>query len=331
MPQDRLIDSFGRVIDNIRISVTDRCNFRCRYCMPEAGMIWLDHAEILTYEEIERLVRILVGMGISKARLTGGEPLMRKELPSLVQRLAGIEGLNDIALTTNGHFLAEQAGSLARAGLRRINVSLDSLDPATFEAMARRNYLDRVLAGIEAAHECGLGPLKLNVVLIRGVNDGEIAGFAQLARTRPFVVRFIEFMPIGSDDGWSNDRVVTTAEVLARLGRLGYETVPVGGDGTHPADRYRFADGEGEIGFISSVSQPFCGSCNRIRITSDGKLRTCLFSLVETDLKGPLRAGAGDGAIRGIIEAAVAAKEEGHLINRAEFERPGRTMSSIGG
>lgn len=331
MPRDRLIDSFGRVIDNVRISVTDRCNFRCRYCMPEAGMVWLDHGEILTYEEIGRLVRILVGMGISKARLTGGEPLMRKELPLLVQRLSAIEGLGDIALTTNGYFLAEQAGALARAGLRRINVSLDSLDPVTFEAMARRNYLDRVLAGIEAAHGCGLGPLKLNVVLIRGVNDGEVAGFAELARSRPYVVRFIEFMPIGSDDGWSNDRVVTTAEVLATLRRLGYDTVPIGGDGTHPADRYRFADGAGELGFISSVSQPFCGSCNRIRITSDGKLRTCLFSLDETDLRGPLRGGAEDGAIREIIRAAVAAKEEGHLINRSEFERPGRTMSSIGG
>ncbi|HLF13994.1 MAG TPA: GTP 3',8-cyclase MoaA [Bacteroidota bacterium] len=330
-PRYQLRDSFGRKIDNIRISVTDRCNFRCRYCMPEEGMTWLGHAEILTYEEIARVVRILVSMGVRKVRLTGGEPLMRKELPGLVERLHAISGLEDIALTTNGYFLAEQAESLARAGLRRINVSLDSLDPATFEAMARRNHLDRVLAGIETALACGIGPVKLNVVLIRGINDGEIGGFAALARTRPFVVRFIEFMPIGSGDGWSNDRVVTTGEVLSTLERLGYETVPLGENGTHPAERYRFADGKGEIGFISSVSHPFCASCNRIRLTSDGKLRTCLFSLGETDIKGPLRAGAGDDDIRAIVEAAVATKEAGHLINQPDFVRPGRTMSSIGG
>jgi GTP 3',8-cyclase len=332
MPQSReLRDSFGRKIDNIRVSVTDRCNFRCRYCMPEEGMTWLGHSEILSYEEITRVVGILVRMGLRKVRLTGGEPLMRKELPELVKRLHALEGLDDIALTTNGYFLAEQAAPLARAGLRRINVSLDSLDPVTFETMARRNYLDRVLAGIEAAHDAGIGPVKLNVVLIRGVNDGEIASFAELARTRPFVVRFIEFMPIGEGDGWSNDRVVTTDEVLASLRLLGHETLPVGGDGTHPAERYRFADGKGEIGFISSVSHPFCASCNRIRLTSDGKLRTCLFSLEETDLKGPLRGGADDATIGDIISAAVAAKEAGHLINQPEFVRPKRTMSSIGG
>ncbi len=332
MPKSREIrDSFGRKIDNIRVSVTDRCNFRCRYCMPEEGMTWLGHAEILSYEEITRVVGILVRMGLRKVRLTGGEPLMRRELPELVKRLHALDGLDDIALTTNGYFLAEQAAPLARAGLRRINVSLDSLDPVTFETMARRSYLDRVLAGIEAAHDAGIGPVKLNVVLIRGINDGEIAGFAELARTRPFVVRFIEFMPIGEGDGWSNDRVVTTDEVLGTLRRLGHETVPVVSDGTHPAERYRFADGKGEIGFISSVSHPFCASCNRIRLTSDGKLRTCLFSLDETDLKGPLRAGADDSKIEDIITAAVGAKEAGHLINQPEFVRPKRTMSSIGG
>lgn len=328
---DTLTDSFGRTVDNIRISVTDRCNFRCRYCMPEEGMAWLNHAEILTYEEITRVVRILSGAGVKKVRLTGGEPLMRKELPTLVERLNGIPALEDIALTTNGYFLAELAEPLARAGLRRINVSLDSLDPVTFEKMARRNYLDRVLAGIEMAHEAGLGPVKLNVVLIKGVNDGEIGDFARLARTRPFVVRFIEFMPIGSGDGWTADRVVTTAEVLGTLRRLGMEAMPIGGNGTHPAERYGFADGKGEMGFISSVSEPFCGSCNRIRLTSDGKLRTCLFSLTETDLRGPLRNGATDGEIMAIVAAAVAAKEEGHLINRPGFVRPARTMSSIGG
>ncbi len=332
MPQSRdLRDSFGRKIDNIRVSVTDRCNFRCTYCMPEEGMAWLGHSELLTYEEITRVVGVLVGMGVSRVRLTGGEPLMRKELHELVKRLIAINGLDDIALTTNGYFLTEQAGALAAAGLRRINVSLDSLDPVTFEAMARRSYLDRVLAGIEAAATAGIGPVKLNVVLIRGINDSEIPAFAELARSRPFVVRFIEFMPIGEGDGWSNDRVVTTDEVLAVIRRLGHEIVAVGGDGTHPAERYRFADGNGEIGFISSVSHPFCASCNRIRLTSDGKLRTCLFSLDETDLKGPLRSGANDDEIEGIIRVAVAAKEAGHLINQPEFVRPERTMSRIGG
>jgi cyclic pyranopterin phosphate synthase len=326
-----LKDSFGRKIDNLRISVTDRCNFRCRYCMPEEGMTWLSHGDILTYEEIVRIVRVLVPMGIRKTRLTGGEPLMRKDVPALVAGLSALEGLTDIALTTNGYFLAGQAAGLARAGLRRINVSLDSLDRATFEKMARRDYLDRVLAGIDEALRAGLGPVKINVVLIRGINDGEIGTFAELARNRPMVVRFIEFMPIGSDDGWSNDRVITTAEVLERLRELGFPAVPVSREDGQPADRYRFADGAGELGFISSVSAPFCGSCNRIRLTSDGKLRTCLFSTGETDLKAPLRGGAGDGEIRAIILKAVAEKEAGHLINRPGFVRPDRTMSSIGG
>ena len=245
--------------------------------------------------------------------------------------LGGVPGLEEVALTTNGYFLAEQAGALVRAGLRRINVSLDSLDAATFERIARRNHLDRVLAGIAEALRLGLGPVKLNVVLIRGVNDEELADFAAMARTGNYIVRFIEFMPIGSGDGWSNDRVVTTAEVLSRLETLGYRLVPLDGDPSRPADRFGFADGAGELGFISSVSRPFCEACDRIRLTSDGKLRTCLFSLGETDLRGALRAGASDDDIAAIIEGAVANKEEGHLINRPGFVRPGRTMSSIGG
>jgi cyclic pyranopterin phosphate synthase len=299
--------------------------------MPEAGMTWLAHDEILTYEEIVKITNILAGMGVRKVRLTGGEPLMRKELPALVAGLGGIGGLHDIALTTNGYFLAEQAGELARAGLRRINVSLDSLERATFEKMARRDYLGRVLGGIDEALRAGLAPVKINVVLIRGVNDGEIERFADLARRSPVTVRFIEFMPIGSEDGWSNDRVITTAEVLERLRDLGFPTVGVVREDGQPADRYRFADGAGELGFISPVSEPFCGTCNRIRLTSDGHLRTCLFSTAETDLKGPLRSGATAEEIRDIIVKAVAAKEAGHLINRPGFVRPGRTMSSIGG
>jgi cyclic pyranopterin phosphate synthase len=332
-----LTDSFGRRVESVRVSVTDRCNFRCRYCMPEEGMAWMGHGEILTYEEISRIVRILAEFGVSRVRLTGGEPLMRKELPELVSRLAGIPGLGETALTTNGYFLAGQAGALARAGLKRINVSLDSLDAATFGRIARRNYLDRVLAGIEGALRSGLGPVKLNVVLIRGVNDTEIASFAEMARTGGYIVRFIEFMPIGSGDGWSNEHVVTTHDVLGTLATLGYAVVQVGGDGAgrpdgaRPADRYRFADGRGELGFISPVSSPFCDSCDRIRLTSDGKVRTCLFSLGETDLKGPMRAGATDDELAALIEGAVAKKEPGHLINRPGFVRPERTMSSIGG
>jgi cyclic pyranopterin phosphate synthase len=332
-----LTDSFGRTVSSLRVSVTDRCNFRCRYCMPEEGMAWMAHAEILTFEEISRVVKILSEFGVSRVRLTGGEPLMRKELHTLVAQLADIPGVADIALTTNGYFLAEQADLLVRAGLHRINVSLDSLDAATFEKIARRNYLDRVLAGIGAAVRLGLGPVKLNVVLIRGVNDAEIASFAEMARTGKYVVRFIEFMPIGSGDGWSNEHVVTTADVLASLAALGYGVEPIepdpvdGTEGARPADRYRFADGRGELGFISSVSAPFCASCDRIRLTSDGKIRTCLFSLVETDLKGPMRAGATDDEIASKIVTAVAGKEAGHLINRPGFVRPDRTMSSIGG
>jgi len=294
-------------------------------------MKWLAHDEILSYEEIVKIAEVLVPMGIRKIRLTGGEPLMRKELPRLVAGLSALSGLTDIALTTNGHFLAEQARDLARAGLRRINVSLDSLDRATFEKMARRDYLDRVLRGINEALRAGLGPVKINVVLVRGINDGEIEAFANLARNGPIIVRFIEFMPIGSDDGWSNDRVITTSEVLRRLRDLGFSAVAVSREDRQPADRYRFADGAGELGFISSVSAPFCDTCNRIRLTSDGKLRTCLFSTGETDLKSALRTGVGTEDIRAIILKAVAEKEAGHLINRPGFVRPDRTMSSIGG
>lgn len=326
-----LSDSLGRTIVNLRISVTDRCNFRCRYCMPAGGMTWFERAEILRYEEIERLTRIFVSLGISRVRLTGGEPLMRRDLPSLVARLRGIAGLGEIALTTNGYFLGGQAAGLAAAGLDRLNVSLDSLDRERFDAMTRRDHLDRVLKALPEAAKAGLGPIKLNVVLIRGVNDGEIPAFARLARSGPYIVRFIEFMPIGLDDGWSSDRVMTTAEVLSTIEAQGHTLHPVAGNGAGPASRYRFAGGEGEIGFISSVSDPFCDRCDRIRLTSDGRLRTCLFSLTETDLKTPMRSGANDAELAGLIRSAVAAKEPGHLINREGFVRPDRSMSSIGG
>jgi cyclic pyranopterin phosphate synthase len=328
---DKLTDTFGRVADNLRISVTDRCNFRCRYCMPEEGMEWLKKNMLLSFEEIGRLAAVFASLGVTKIRLTGGEPLMRKELWTLVGMIRKVGGIRDIALTTNGYFLKEQARHLKDAGLDRINVSLDSLDPATFSVMARREYFNDTWEGIEEALRCGLAPVKLNVVLIRGVNDGEIESFARLARSRPIVVRFIEFMPIGREDGWTIGSVVPTREVLERIDAVAH-IIPVSqGPVNAPAETYRFADGQGEIGVINSVTEPFCGDCNRVRITSDGKFRTCLFSLKETDLRSLLRDGASDAEIAGVIVSAVRGKEEGHLINRPGFVRPERTMSSIGG
>ncbi len=326
-----LHDRFGRSVNNLRISVTDRCNFRCRYCMPENGMRWMDRSELLTYEEIARVVRVLAELGVTKIRLTGGEPLMRNDLHLLVRRLRGIPGIRDIALTTNGYFLSEQAADLVKAGIDRFNVSLDSLDASVFSHMVRREYFDRVYGALDILERLSPGPVKVNVVLLRGINDGEIGDFVHLARTKPFIIRFIEFMPIGADDGWSVEKVVPTGEIIERINAMGTPLVPIERHGMQPADRFRFADGIGEIGFISSVSEPFCTSCNRIRITSDGKLRTCLFSLRETDLRALMRDGATDAAIGDRILAAVWEKEEGHLINRPGFVRPERTMSSIGG
>jgi GTP 3',8-cyclase len=326
-----LQDTFGRTVNNLRISVTDRCNFRCHYCMPEEGMVWLNRRELLTFEEISRLVQVFSGLGIGKIRLTGGEPLMRQELHLLVEKIARVPGITDIALTTNGFFLAEQAVSLWKAGLTRVTVSLDSLHPGKFSTMVRRDYFQKVWAALETVEKLPLRPIKINVVIIRGINDDEIEDFAQLARTRPFQVRFIEFMPIGADDGWTIDKVFPTREILDRINAGKQKLVPVEYHGAQPADRYRYEDGAGEIGFISSVSEPFCSACNRVRVTSDGKLRTCLFSLHETDLKGLMRSGSTDDELRDVIIGAVRLKEEGHLINRPGFVRPGRTMSQIGG
>jgi cyclic pyranopterin phosphate synthase len=299
--------------------------------MPEEGMQWMHRNLLLTYEEITRLVGIFGTLGVTRVRLTGGEPLMRKDLHKLVRMLREVPGIHEIALTTNGYFLKEQAYDLVAAGLNRINVSLDSLDPRVFADMVRRDYFAQTWEGIEEVERLGLSPIKLNVVLIRGVNNGEILKFAELARSRTFIIRFIEFMPIGKDDGWSIDRVVTTQEVIEIIEEQ-YELVPLPQVGSKaPAERYVFADGEGEIGFISSVSQPFCADCDRVRLTSDGKFRTCLFSLRETDLRSMLRGGVTDGEIANTLVAAVWGKEEGHLINRPGFVRPERTMSQIGG
>lgn len=299
--------------------------------MPEEGMQWMHRDLLLTYEEITRLVSIVARSGISRVRLTGGEPLMRTDLRLLVRMIRGIEGINDIALTTNGYFLKHQARDLYEAGLNRVNISLDSLDPRMFAEMVRRDYFEKVWEGIEGAGRAGLEPIKINVVLIRGINDGEILKFAELAMNRPFIIRFIEFMPIGKDDGWNIDKVVTTREVLETIQKR-YHLLPIPHtDRKAPSDRFQFTEGKGEIGFISSVSQPFCADCDRVRLTSDGKFRTCLFSLRETDLRAMLRGGATDGQISDALVAAVWRKEEGHLINRPGFVRPERTMSQIGG
>ena len=327
----QLTDSFGRIINNMRISVTDRCNFRCQYCMPEEGMVWMKKNELLTFEEIERTVQIVARLGVSKIRLTGGEPLMRKELPLLVEKIARVPEIDDIALTTNGYFLTEQAVDLYNAGLKRITVSMDSLDASKFAEVTRRDYFNKVWTGLDLLQALPIGPIKINVVLMRGVNDDEIEKFAGLARTRPFIIRFIEYMPIGAGDGWAYSKVVPTREIIARIEENFPKLVPVEYHGAQPADRFRFEDGKGELGFISSVSEPFCSHCNRIRITSDGKLRTCLFSLHETDLKSMMRSGKNDETISEAIVAGVWKKEEGHLINQPGFVKPERTMSQIGG
>ncbi len=326
-----LTDTYRRVATSLRISVTDRCNFRCRYCMPEEGMQWLAKDKLLTFEEIARLARVFASLGVNKIRLTGGEPLMRKELWNLIEMLRPVDGIDDIALTTNGFFLKEQARQLVGAGLNRINISLDSLDPKVFNEMARRDFFEKTWEGIEEAERVGIAPIKLNVVLIRGVNDGEILNFAKLARIRGFVVRFIEFMPIGKDDGWTMENVVPTSEVFETINSYSPLVPAPSRNGATPAEKFIFADGKGEIGFISSVSEPFCAGCDRVRLTSDGKFRTCLFALKETDLRSMLRNGTSDAGIAEAIVGAVWKKEEGHLINRPGFVRPERTMSQIGG
>ena len=327
----QLIDSFGRVVNNLRISVTDRCNFRCHYCMPEEGMTWMKKNELLSFEEIARTVQIMSRLGVNKIRLTGGEPLMRRDLHVLVRLISRIDGIHDIALTTNGFFLKDQAEDLHSAGLKRMTVSMDSLDAATFSEVTRRDYFTTVWEGLDLLQRLDFSPIKINVVVMRGVNDGEVEKFAELARAKPFIIRFIEYMPIGAGDGWNYSKVVPTREIIQRIERSFPRLVPVEYHGSQPADRFRFEDGVGELGFISSVSEPFCSHCNRIRITSDGKLLTCLFSLKETDLKRLLRSGASDDTISGGIIAAVLKKEEGHLINQPGFVKPERTMSQIGG
>ncbi len=326
-----LVDGHGRPIGDVRVSVTDRCNFRCQYCMPAEGLPWLERAALLTYQEIARLVRLLAGMGVRSTRLTGGEPLVRKDLWQLVERLAAILELHDLSLTTNGYLLARHVDKLATAGLRRINVSLDSLAPDRFFQLTRRDSLAQVLEGLEAAQRHPeLRPIKVNVVALRNFTEAEVLRFAEFARARPYVVRFIEFMPLDASHAWSRDRVLASAEIRAMIDAV-YPLEPVVRERHATAKRWRFVDGRGEIGFISPVSEPFCGDCNRIRITAEGMLRTYLFSMHETDLRTPLREGADDVELSRIIRDAVWRKELKHHINDPGFRQPPRTMSRIGG
>jgi cyclic pyranopterin phosphate synthase len=326
-----LVDGHGRAIGDVRISVTDRCNFRCQYCMPAEGLPWLDRSALLSYEEIERLVRILAGMGVRDVRLTGGEPLVRKELWRLVERLAAIEDVHDLSLTTNGYLLERQVADLVAAGLRRVNVSLDALAPDRFFQLTRRDALSSVLAGLAAAERYEqLRPIKVNVVAIKGFTEDEVLAFADFARRNPYEVRFIEFMPLDADRAWTRDQVLPNAEVRAII-ETKYELEPVGRERSGTSRRWRFADGRGEIGFISPVTEPFCGDCNRIRLTAEGELRTCLFSMTETDLRAPLRDGASDDEMAQIVRDAVWRKELKHHVNEPGFVQPARTMSRIGG
>jgi cyclic pyranopterin phosphate synthase len=328
-----LIDPFARRVHDLRLSVTDRCNFRCSYCMPAEGMRWLPRSEVLTYEELARIARVCVERwGFDGIRVTGGEPTVRAHLPRLFELLRPL-GV-DLAMTTNGVRLAELAHDLAAAGLARVNVSLDTLHPETFRVLTRRDELDRVLAGIDAALDAGLSPVKMNVVVIRGVNDHEVVDIAGFGRERGIGVRFIEFMPLDAPGDWSMAQVVPSQEILGRIDAvypLDPGTDAAAGAHVEPAARVRYRDGRGDVGVIASVTEPFCESCDRVRVTADGKFRTCLFALEETDLRAVLRGGGSDDDLAGAIEGSVATKWRGHRIGQVSFVRPSRSMSQIGG
>jgi cyclic pyranopterin phosphate synthase len=330
-----LVDSFGRVVRDLRISVTDRCNFRCTYCMPAEGMTWLDRSEVLTYEEIERVARICVEkFGVDSLRLTGGEPTVRAHLPQLISKLAALrlpDGTKpDIALTTNGATLRNIALELRNAGLDRINVSLDSLKPERFFAMTRRDELHNVLAGIAEAQIAGFTPMKVNAVVERGANDDEILDLVRYGRDNNVEVRFIEFMPLDATNEWERNKVVSQDEIVATIAaEFPLERMP--SRGAAPADRWSFLDGKGTVGVIPSVTHPFCGDCDRVRLTSDGQFRTCLFATDESDIRSLLRNGGTDEEIAELIQVAVGAKWAGHQINQVNFIRPNRSMSQIGG
>jgi GTP 3',8-cyclase len=331
MARDPLHDGHGRRISDLRVSVTDRCNFRCQYCMPAEGLPWLERSGVLTFEEIERVVALLSEMGVDELRLTGGEPLVRRGFPDLAARLTAIDGVREVSVTTNGFLLERDAEALVRAGIDRFNVSVDSLQRDRFYELTRRDALDRVLRGLEhlatfpEAH-----PIKVNAVAIRGFTEHEVLPFAAFAREHPYEVRFIEFMPLDADHAWTPAQVLSGAEIRAAIAEH-WALEPEPREPHATARVYRFADGHGRIGFINPVSEPFCGDCNRIRLTADGKLRTCLFSLGETDLRGPLREGATDDDLEAVIRDAVWRKELKHHVNDPGFVQPARSMSAIGG
>ena len=333
LPMNRgapLQDGHGRRIRDLRVSVTDRCNFRCQYCMPAEGMPWLQREQLLSFEEIERLVALLNGLGVEAVRLTGGEPLVRRDFPRLVSRLARIPGIRDLSLTTNGYLLERDAAALADAGVNRVNVSIDSLQRDRFFQITRRDALPRVLRGLEAVSRHSIRRVKVNALGIRGFTEEEILPFCDLARSSRVQVRFIEFMPLDADHAWSRDQVLTGEEIRAVI-EARHELVEVPREPSATARVFRFADGRGEIGFVNPVSEPFCADCDRIRLTSDGKLRTCLFSLSETNLRDPMREGASDDQLERLIRDAVWRKELKHRINDPGFVQPERTMSAIGG
>ena len=324
-----LVDGFGRVHRDLRLSVTDRCNFRCTYCMPAEGLDWMAREDLLTYEELTRVARVCVErFGFNGIRLTGGEPTVRANLPVLIEQLSSL-GV-DLSLTTNGTTLTNLAPALVSAGLERINISLDSLKRERFEQITRRDELDKVLEGIDAAVSAGLAPVKINCVVMRGVNDDEIVDFARFGRERGVTVRFIEFMPLDAQGEWTNEQVVTKAEIVAAIGDV-FPLEPVAERESDPAARWRYVDGGGEFGVIPSVTEAFCESCDRVRLTADGMLRHCLFATRELDLRTLLRNEATDDDLAAAITAEVGAKWAGHQINQVHFIRPARSMSQIGG
>ncbi len=331
METEPLKDGHGRLIGDVRISVIDRCNFRCQYCMPAEGLPWLDRADLLSFEEIERIVRVLAAMGVRDVRLTGGEPLVRRDLPRLVGMLKAVPDLDEISLTTNGYLLERQAEALVRAGVDRFNVSIDSLQRDRFFEQTRRDSLPQVLRGLAVlASFPEAHPIKVNAVAIKGFTEQEVLPFARFAREQPYEIRFIEFMPLDGDRNWKADNVLTGDEIRAAI-HAAYPLEAEPRERSATARTYRFADGRGRVGFINPVSEPFCGDCNRIRLTADGKLRTCLFSLNETDLRGPMRAGEADGELGRIIRAAIWRKELKHHVGEPGFIQPARSMSAIGG
>jgi len=327
-----LIDTFDRIHDNLRISVTDRCNIRCFYCMPETGVKFQPREQLLTFEEIERFVRIAVTLGVRKLRVTGGEPLLRKDLAKLIRKLSAIEGIEDLALTTNGVLLTEQAQELYDAGLRRINVHLDTLDRERFKQITRRDDFDRVLEGIDTALRMGYGPIKINAVAVKNLVEPDIVPLARFGRERGIEIRYIEFMPLDSQRLWDRSRVLLADDMIEMLAReIGPLREIPDADPRAPATEYEFEDGGGRVGFVASVSRPFCLNCNRIRLTADGKFRYCLFAIEETDIRTLLRNGGPDEAIAEAVRGSVKAKWIGHEINSTQFVPPPRPMYSIGG